>query len=241
MGNNKTNTFNDFNEQRYAVEMPVDGVDKPRVDFIMKHIPDDKLKVLDLGCWDGSYANRYKKKTNKVYGVESSSTAAKKAAKKGIKVEQGDFMEITPFPKEKFDVIIAGEIIEHVFDTDLFIKKIADMLKDNGTLIITTPNVASLPRRVMLMLGKNPVLENRVIPDVTAGHIRYFTFPELHKLLEDYGFEVHHSKSDVVNFNNQGTLFSTLIPKLYKRFGRAIMLVAKKKPETEIDTEAAAA
>lgn len=224
----KVNTFNDFNEKRYSVAMPVDGVDKPRVDFIMKHIPDAKLKVLDLGCWDGSYASRYKKKTNKVYGVESSVTAAKKAAKKGIKVEQGDFMEITPFPKEKFDIVVAGEIIEHVFDTDLFIKKISDMLTKGGKIIITTPNVASLPRRVMLMLGKNPVLENRVVPDVTAGHIRYFTFPELHKLLEDHGFKVTHSRSDVVNFNNQGTMFSTTIPRLYKRFGRAIMLVGEK-------------
>ncbi|MDB5185588.1 MAG: Two-component response regulator [Candidatus Saccharibacteria bacterium] len=225
----KTNTFNEFNEKRYSVEMPVDGVDKPRIDFILSNIPDSKLKVLDLGCWDGSYASRYKKKTNKVYGVESSVTAAKQAEKKGIEVSQGDFMEITPFPKEKFDIVIAGEIIEHVFDTDLFIQKIADQLKDGGTLVITTPNVASLPRRIMLMLGINPVLENRVIVDVTAGHIRYFTFAELHKLLEDHGFEILKSRSDVVNFNNRGTLFTTLIPKLYKRFGRAIMLVAKKK------------
>jgi 2-polyprenyl-3-methyl-5-hydroxy-6-metoxy-1,4-benzoquinol methylase len=228
----RENAFNNFNEKRYSVDMPVDGVDKARIDFILRNIPDNKLKVLDLGCWDGSYAVRYKKKTNSVFGVESSVTAAKRAGKKGVKVEQGDFMEITPFPKEKFDVIVAGEIIEHVFDTDLFVKKINSMLKKNGLLIITTPNVASLPRRVMLLLGINPVLENRVMVDVTAGHIRYFTFPELHKLLEDHSFEIMHSKSDVLNFNNQGTLFSTLIPKLYKRFGRSIMVVAKKKADS---------
>lgn len=224
----KENIFNNFNEKRYAVKMPVDGVDKPRIDFIVDSIPDDNLKVLDLGCWDGSYAKRYKKKTNKVYGVESSATAAAKAQKKGITVEQGDFMEITPFKKVKFDIIVAGEIIEHVFDTDLFVQKIYDMLAPNGKIIITTPNVASLPRRILLLFGINPVLENRVVVDVTAGHIRYFTFSELHKLLEDHGFEVIKSRSDVVNFNNQGTVYSTLIPKIYKRFGRAIILVGRK-------------
>lgn len=230
------NTFNRFNEKRYSVAMPVDGVDKPRVDFILKHIPDKKLKVLDLGCWDGSYAVRYKKKTNLIYGVESSLTAAKKASDKGVKVSRGDFMEIEPFPKEKFDVVVAGEIIEHVFDTDLFVKKINGLLKKNGLLIITTPNVASLPRRVMLLLGINPVLENRVLVDVTAGHIRYFTFSELHRLLEDHSFNVLKSCSDVLNFNNRGTLFSTLIPKLYKRFGRSIMIVAKKNGDSATKT-----
>ena len=225
----KENIFNNFNEKRYSVEMPVDGVDKARINFILKHIPDDHLKVMDLGCWDGSYAARYKKKTNQVYGVESSATAAKKAAKKGIKIAQGDFMEITPFPKEKFDVIVAGEIIEHVFDTDLFIEKIRKQLSRGGRLILTTPNVASLPRRLLLLFGINPVLENRVIVDVTAGHIRYFTFKELEKLLQDHGFEIETSKSDVLNLNNQGTLYTTLVPKLYKRFGRSIMVVARKK------------
>lgn len=224
----KNNIFNDFNEKRYSVQMPVDGVDKARIDFMVSNVPDDKLKVLDLGCWDGSYAKRYKKSSNKVYGVESSATAASKAAKNGIEVQQGDFMEISTFPKVKFDVVVAGEIIEHVFDTDLFIQKISDKLNSNGTLILTTPNVASLPRRILLLLGINPVLENRVVVDVTAGHIRYFTFAELHKLLEDHGFKIIKSKSDIVNFNNKGTAYTTLIPRIYKRFGRSIMVVAQK-------------
>jgi 2-polyprenyl-3-methyl-5-hydroxy-6-metoxy-1,4-benzoquinol methylase len=225
------NMFNDFNEKRYSKKMPVDGVDKPRVKFILKNIEDNNLKVLDLGCWDGSYASRYKKKTNTVYGIESSVTAAEKARKKGVVVEQGDFMEKDFFKKLKFDVIVAGEIIEHVFDTDLFLQKIRRLLKDDGLLIITTPNVASLPRRILLMFGINPVIEYRVQVNVTAGHIRYFTFSNMFQLLAENKFSVEVSKSDVLNFNNQGTLYTALIPKLYKRFGRAIMVVARKLPE----------
>lgn len=224
----KKNVFNEFNEGRYSVQMPVDGVDKPRIDFILRNIKDEKLKVLDLGCWDGSYAIRYKKKTNKVYGIESSVTAAAKARKKGIVVEQGDFMEKDFFVGKKFDVVVAGEIIEHVFDTDLFIQKIKKLLKPGGILILTTPNVASLPRRIVLALGINPILEYRVIPDATAGHIRYFTFKNMYELLADNDFDVVTAKSDVVNFNNQGTLFTTIIPRIYKRFGRSIMVVAKR-------------
>ncbi len=218
---------NDFNEKNYSRKMPTGGVDNVRVNFILKNIPDNNLKILDLGCWDGSYAIRYKKKTNIVYGIESSVTSAKKAKKKEIIVEQGDFMKNSFFKNIRFDIIVAGEIIEHVFDTDLFLQKIKKLLKSHGKLILTTPNVASLPRRILLLFGKNPLLDNRVIIGNTAGHIRYFTFTDTYKILEDNGFRVIKSCSDVLNFNNKGTLYSKFIPKIYKRFGRIIMIYAE--------------
>lgn len=218
---------NSFNELIYSKEMPVDGIDKIRIDFILNNIEDNNLEILDIGCWDGSYAIRYKKKTNTIYGIESSISASKKASKKGIIVEYGNFMEKNFFKGRCFDIIVAGEIIEHVFDTDLFLKKIKKMLKKNGKLILTTPNVASLPRRILLFLGMNPILENRVIEKVSVGHIRYFTFKEINNILKDNGFTPEKYSSDVVNFNNSGTLYSKLIPKLHKEFGKTIMVCSK--------------
>lgn len=225
----KNNLINYYNEKRYSKPMPVDGADRQRINFILKNIKDDGLKILDIGCWDGSYAIRYKKNSNIIYGIESSSTAALRAKKKGIIVEQGDFMENNFFRNTKFDVIVAGEIIEHIFETDIFVQKIRSMLNKNGILILTTPNVASLPRRILLFLGINPILENRSLLNISAGHIRYFTFSDMFKLLSDNKFKVMKSESDIVNFNNNGTLFTTILPKLYKRFGRTIMVVAKKQ------------
>ena len=209
--------------------MPVDGPDKRRIDFILENIPDNNLKILDIGCWDGSYAARYMKKTNRIYGIESSIFASKVARKKGIVVKQGDFMEKTFFNDTKFDIVVAGEVIEHIFDTDLFLQKIRKLLRNRGILILTTPNVASLPRRILLFLGINPVLENRTLINESAGHIRYFTFSDMYRLLTDNKFHVLKSESDILNFNNQGTLYSTLIPKIYKKFGRTIMIVAEKR------------
>jgi len=218
---------NKFNEKRYSGIMPTDGPDKTRIDFILNNIPDSGLKVLDIGCWDGSYAVRYKKSTNTVYGIEASNTAERRAEKKGVLTECGDFMTTDFFKDVGFDVVVAGEIIEHVFDTDLFLQKVHRLLKSHGTLFLTTPNVASLPRRILLLLGKNPLLDNRIVKD-TAGHIRYFTFKGTYELLKDNGFEVVKAESDILNFNNHGTLYSTLIPKLYKNFGKTILVVAKK-------------
>lgn len=217
-----------FNEKVYSKEMPTTKVDETRIKFILANIPDDNLKILDLGCWDGSYAKRYKKNSNTVYGIESSVTSAKKAAGKGIKVEQGDFMTKTFFPGTTFDIVVAGEIIEHVFDTDLFLQKIYALLKPKGKLILTTPNLASLPRRALLLLGKSPIMDNRTNSG-SVGHIRYFTFPGIYEILTDNKFKLVKSESDVLNFNNQGTLYSTLIPKINKKLGKTIMVVAIKK------------
>ena len=123
--------------------------------------------------------------------------------------------------------MVAGEIIEHVFDTDLFLQKIYNMLKPHGRLVLTTPNVASLPRRLLLLFGKNPLLDNRITKN-TAGHIRYFTFEGIYEILKDNGFKIIESQSDILNFNNKGTMYSKLIPKLYKRFGKTIMITAEK-------------
>jgi 2-polyprenyl-3-methyl-5-hydroxy-6-metoxy-1,4-benzoquinol methylase len=198
-----------------------------RINFILDNIPDDKQKILDVGCWEGTYSQMYKKRTNTVYAIEGSKSAAERAAEKGIIVECGNFVENDFFPNMLFDVIVAGEIIEHVFDPDMFIEKVRRMLAHQGKLIITTPNVVSLPRRVLMLFGKNPSLENRVSKE-SAGHIRYFTFEEMERLLQDHGFEIIRSVSDVVNFNGAGTLYSTLIPRLFKRWGRSIMIIARK-------------
>lgn len=223
---------NSFNEQRYSMDMPTPLGDQPRINFILENIPDKKLKILDIGCWSGSYAVRYKKTSNTVYAIESSKSAAKKAREKKIFVKEGNFLYSDCFPEVSFDIVVAGEIIEHVFDTDLFIDKINKKLKKNGLLILTTPNVASLPRRVLLLLGINPLLEYRNIPKVTAGHVRYFTFKNIEDLLLAHDFGIEKEASDVVNFNNRGTCYSTLIPKIFKSFGRSIMLVGRKVKNT---------
>jgi len=217
---------NNFNESTYSKDMPTEKGDVTRIKFILKNIEDKFLDILDLGCWDGTHSVRYKKTTNNIFGIESSKTSAEKARKRGVIVEQGYFPDDRLFKNKKFDVIVAGEIIEHVFDTDEFLVKIKEKLNKNGRLIITTPNVASLPRRILLFFGINPMLDFRAKGNV-AGHIRYFTFDNLRDLLEENGFIVVQEESDVVNFSADGKLNSKLIPKINKKFGRTIMIMCK--------------
>ena len=64
--------------------------------------------------------------------------------------------EACPVKNERYDVIIASEIIEHVFDTDFFIEELKRILKPNGRIIITTPNMHFAANRLLFLMGKFP-------------------------------------------------------------------------------------
>lgn len=55
-----------------------------------------------------------------------------------------------------FDLVHANQVIEHLYETDLFIKEIYRILKKGGYAIISTPNLAGLHNIVSLILGKQP-------------------------------------------------------------------------------------
>lgn len=96
----------------------------------------------------------------------------------GLDLTKGDNLE-KPFKVKSnfFDLCIALEIIEHLFDTDFFLQEIHRVLRPGGFLILSTPNLASLPNRFKLLLGKYPkYLE---YSRQGAGHIHLYTLPVL--------------------------------------------------------------
>lgn len=149
------------------------------------------------------------------------------ASRKGIKAKVADIEEeAIPF-QEKFDFVLAGEIIEHVFDTQEFLKKIPLVLKKDGRLIITTPNLASLGRRLLLLVGKNPLIETTAAPG-QAGHIRYFVKRTLFDLLETSNFQIVRFTSDLVNFEPSGKIHSRLLAKTFPTLGKTLIVSAVK-------------
>ena len=113
---------------------------------ILKLLEEDpEAKLLDCGCGDGEFTLEFAKKigTNKVYGIEIDKEAAEEAKRKGIKIYNGDLNKKLPLISSFVDVIIANQAIEHLYDTDTFVKEIYRILKPNGYVIVSTPNLAS--------------------------------------------------------------------------------------------------
>jgi len=102
---------------------------------------------------------------------------------------------------EQYDVVIALDIMEHVFDVFGFVNNCQRILKDRGLLIIRVPNIAYIKHRVMLLFGKLPVTASwfetpgefsswRLQHGWDGGHLHLFTIPIIYKLLHEYGFQV---------------------------------------------------
>jgi methionine biosynthesis protein MetW len=186
--------------------------------------------ILDIGCYDGTFLSLVKNRNNNFYGLEASDWGVERSKQKGIKVTQYFFDDKTqlPYENEFFDVIVAGEIIEHIYDTDFFLSEISRILKPDGKLLISTPNIASFGRRLLLLFGINPVIELSPNEQSSSGHIRYFTFKSLRSLLRKHNFRTVESASDCINFSNNGKFRSAFLAKLFPKFGSSIIVLADK-------------
>ncbi len=204
----------------------------PRI-RIMKHIIESlhlkKKAILDIGPYDGTLLSSIKG-NNKLFALEASDFGVAECRKKGIQTKRFFFDGIKkiPYLALQFDLVIAGEIIEHIYDTDFFLAEIRRILKENGHLILSTPNVLSLSRRIMCALGINPFLEISPHEKDSVGHIRYFTFQSLQNLLEKHNFSIIKKQSDLVNFSNTGVLRSYTLAKIFPAFGQSIIMLYKK-------------
>jgi len=208
----------DFNSSFYTYEFTVNDFEKARVSKIIEMIGSNKM-VLDVGCMDGAIGALIKKQNNIVYGIDLSESAVSKALNKGIKAKVGDAEKFIDFSANYFDVITASEIIEHVYDTDKFLCEIHRVLKPDGYLILTTPNIATLSRRFKFLRGKDPGLEYSVRHPNSVGHIRFFLKSTITDLLERNNFKVIRFRSDMFQF--AGIMSSKLgdwWPSLGKRF-----------------------
>jgi methionine biosynthesis protein MetW len=165
-----------------------------------------KAKVLDLGCWDGDLSLKVAKiiGTKKVYGIEIDPNKVKEAKLKGVIAYEEDLNKKISFKNNFFDVVIASQVIEHLYDTDNFVEEIYRVLKPNGYVIISTNNLASWHNLFALVLGYQP-FPSDISKYTNIGkliglfkgdgkswsHLRIFTTSSLIDLLKFYKFNIN--------------------------------------------------
>jgi 2-polyprenyl-3-methyl-5-hydroxy-6-metoxy-1,4-benzoquinol methylase len=98
----------------------------------------NRLKVLDVGGGDGVLGEYLWKKGNIVTSVDLPSVAGRVHKCKGLSAAAGD-AEFLPFVSDTFDVVLASEIVEHLWDPNSFFDEAFRVLKKGGKLIISTP------------------------------------------------------------------------------------------------------
>jgi methionine biosynthesis protein MetW len=175
---------------------------------VIKEFPHHRM--LDVGCGDGSFSSVVKKtlKIKEVYGVDISGVAIKLANSNGIKGISMDFdKKRLPFKNDYFDVVFCGEIIEHIVEIDRFLMELRRVMKPNGVILFTTPNLASWYNRLSLLMGYQPMYTDisfkyscgHLWNMDSCAHLRVFTLKGLKGLLEAHRFKIVKSRGIGVN------------------------------------------
>ena len=177
-------------KKHYQQKAPYYGMPLSRMNKILE-LMGKNLKgkrVLDVGCSTGYFGREIEKYGAKVTGVDISEPAIKKAKKilsAAVTVDLNE--QKLPFKSKSFDIVVASELIEHLFRPTIFIKDAHRVLKNDGNLIVTTPNLLYWANRLKFLLGNFNYEKEGVFDE---GHIHFYTFKTLKEDLRESGFSI---------------------------------------------------
>jgi SAM-dependent methyltransferase len=105
----------------------------------------------------------------------------------------GDISHPWSLPNDRFDIVFAGEVIEHVLDTDLFLQRCFSVLRQGGYVLLTTPNLSSLANlRYWLKTEQYMWVDSGANQ---FGHVRYLSPKTMETALQKAGFNEIKMKS----------------------------------------------
>ena len=171
-----------------------------------------KGKLLDIACSKGEFTSRFLNKGIDVYGIDLGINRIKAAKDNGLKAVVSDISAGFPFKDEEFDILFAGEILEHMVDTDQFILEAKRVLKKTGKFIITTPNLISLENRMRILFGRYPIWVDYSLR--LSGHVRCYTPKVLKYQLKTHGFKIVRHTGNWVPFIPQMYIDDIKLPVL---------------------------
>lgn len=175
--------------QREVVHEPTAGYYGHARPEVVSLVPDTARQVLDVGCASGKMgaAIRHRQKAT-VVGIELNPAVALEARKVLDEVHTLD-VERDPveFSGSEFDCCVCADVIEHLREPAVFLKRVRQWLTDDGRLVFSVPNVQH-HTVVRSLLEGNFTYQSAGLLD--HDHVRFFTRRELEKLLFRAGFQV---------------------------------------------------
>jgi 2-polyprenyl-6-hydroxyphenyl methylase / 3-demethylubiquinone-9 3-methyltransferase len=150
------------------------------------------LRVLDIGCGGGILSEPLARLGAAVVGADPSqaniAAAQLHAADAGVSVDyRATTAEALADAGERFDLVLAMEVVEHVADLDLFIRRCTEMVQPGGLMITATLN-RTLKSFALAIVGAEYVL--RWLPRGTHQWEKFVTPDELEAALERHGLAV---------------------------------------------------
>ena len=161
----------------------------------------DNIRVLDVGCGDGSLMDLLIKEKNiKVRGLEINKENVKKCISKGLSVIEGNAeTELHQFPDQSFDFAVLSQTLQAFYSPENVLK---DLLRIGKSVIVSIPNFGYWKVRTSLLaFGSMPV--TKTLPDT------WYNTPNLHlctiKDLFKFCLEKNINMDKIVGINKNKT------------------------------------
>jgi len=144
-------------------------------------------RVLDVGCATGYLARALREQDCTVSGLEYDAQAAEEARPFLDTLLVGDVEELDlleAFGDERFDVVVFGDVLEHLRDPLAVLRKARRLLAEGGSVVASIPNIAHGSVRLALMAGR---FEYQTLGLLDSTHLRFFTLGSIQTLFHDAG------------------------------------------------------
>ena len=211
-----------------------------QADILARYLRLQNARILDIGCGGGLFLSILKQKGAQVTGIELSDSRAQYAkAKHGLQIDKH------PIESEywqngyaqNFDAVTLWDVIEHVNYPQQTLQCAANVLKENGYLLIDTPCRDSFYHQVgeltyRLSGGRFPTFLNAMYSSHLFGHKQIFSTGEMKDLFTSVGLKVvelhtFHELSFPYDFYLRKLLRSEILVKLSLPFVKAFFWVFK--------------
>jgi 2-polyprenyl-3-methyl-5-hydroxy-6-metoxy-1,4-benzoquinol methylase len=184
-------------------------------------------RLLEIGCGRGELLATLAPCFGEIVGVELSSRLSEQAQFRLAHIPHCTILNeplenLEAFINLPFDCIIWADVIEHVVDVIGAMRILARLARPGTQLVTVTPNVAFLPNRIRLVLGRAPTTATRypnagfadephqtVLHD--AGHLHYFTFRQVKILYQLAGFRLEQRLGIARRFSRSRNLWPSLL------------------------------
>lgn len=157
---------------------------------MLKYIPKNVKRTLDLGCACGDFS--YLVKSNfgaECWGIEIDEQAARVAATKLDRVINADVNQcLEKIPNNYFDCIICNDVLEHLVDPYALLINLRKKLTREGLVVASIPNIRYCRNLFELVVRGNWDYKDKGILDKT--HLRFFTYKSVVKMFPQLGYEL---------------------------------------------------
>lgn len=142
-------------------------------------------RVLDVGCGEGRFAVELLGAGAQVVGIDAAEEPLRRARARHPELDLRLVSDAGPWELEdsSFDVVWAGEVLEHVADTSAWLSEVRRVLRSGGSLLLSTPAHERLTLLRVALSGR--AFAERFEP--RGDHLRFYSRDTLTRLLGDFG------------------------------------------------------